>query len=118
MATEIDPATGIAATGGIIGSVPLIWAIIRRIKGDLRVDRNDQAQDSFRDLLLKETKELRERADKFAQERNLAQVEVARLTSDLKHANDQVKELEAEVDELKDKLKLHENPLLPTLGSV
>lgn len=78
MGMEIEPATGVAATGGVIGILAMIYQGWRRVKGDLRGDEHARKQDDFRDTLIKENAELLTRCDKFAQERNEAREKLAR----------------------------------------
>lgn len=86
-----------AAGGTALGL--LLWRLYLRVKGDLRVDRAADAEANFRSELQKVNKELTERIDKMAHERNAALAAKAQAEADLKIAK---RDLKQALDELKD----------------
>lgn len=82
--------------GALLGVVYYLW---RTIVGDKRSDRAAKAAEEFRDELAKRTKELEDRADKFAGERNELVHKVAALEAGSATKDRLVKQLTAERDE-------------------
>lgn len=72
-----------AATAGIGALIAVLtggaYRFFRMIKGDARADRVDAAADRLLQEIQEENAALRERADKFAAERNAALVHAAKL---------------------------------------
>lgn len=81
----------------------LAYKLWRLVKSDRREDRADDMAERIRVRLEAETKDLRERADRFANERNEALHAAAAAQSEIRALLDRQHELTAEITRLRER---------------
>ncbi len=101
---ELIPAAGSTGTWAAIGSALALlvgggYKAIRMIKGDIRDDKQNESFDKYRDSLLARIKELEDRTDKLATERNSAIGSVGRLEAEVRNVNERMLEFRKQRDE-------------------
>lgn len=88
-------------------ALALAYKLWRLVKSDRREDRADDMAERIRTALLAETKELRERADRFASERNTAREAAATAAAENRALVERQKELTAEITRLRELVGPH-----------
>lgn len=95
---DLNTPTG-KLVGGTVGVGFLIWAFFRvkqMWRDDQSTGRQDQREDAYLTKLEARIKELEARADKFAEERNIALTEAATLRGKIEALQSKIEHIESE----------------------